>query len=517
MKNIIIILFYFVFGTSLSSQECYIVDNYDYLSGGPCIPNTYPRLTVFEFSDTIVVLGDDHYSVIETSVEDVENKQFLQNKFNCSFTFYRLSSNSTGIVTSYELNTDNASIGNRIHLVEVTSCGKKYKYLLTMEGTYRLANRAYILSSLNGLKLVDKSKSYSYVEHLDTIGFLSVIEDPKYDTLTEEVLYYQSYKTLEIIDAKWDTTYHIISSEYSNCPDFQYEYIDTTLTLQDNYANLTVEDVQFEEVYEEIVVVLDYYSDINYYNREPMDSNIVISDNSYELKVDTVNPELMGGRYIQDIQYHIDTTVIAIDSFYFQNAYPTCEVGYTPAGTYCVRENQGNNTYEIRYYYKLVKDASTIVSDINSRDTVFQVQRIINKSSLADTCISIKMDTIPYIRLIEPATTILHTVPAQYEQRNFYKVKTPAVIDYKLGIEEPIEYKTINYSTYQLKSYSQKTVHLTDCVRKEIIDRLSDLDYTILDYNMNADTFYRAIIEYQKDHFLNIGFIDKLFLKSLLD
>ena len=383
--------------TEAQSDDCYASLKFYPVDLYPTNQNLFPENTPFIFSDTTVTIGADIYTIEDIIPDAFISKRDLVSLIGCIDDFEQFTNALSGEYYKYILTEDYEPGHDRFILLKINDCGSHYTFILTMRGIY-LLNNNQSYDQIENTVIVNAPEKFS-VDYLlinpDTTLSIEVIKEAEYEIVTEQVLLHDAYEKIEITPAVYDTTYFIVQSEKSTCPEaeiveeeFVYNYL-TTPSFEYGVQEATLELVT------EVVLLQGAHNGPSYFKRELKDTALTVEFPYQEIKLMGASGDCNGSYFFDCLQTEI-TEYPGRDTF-VRNVIDYCPVGYDRLGLYCYTLTDSPNLYESRQYYKLARPAVVTINDIETQDKTLLITKVINKDELTEDCI--KTEEIEYYSL----------------------------------------------------------------------------------------------------------------------
>ncbi len=323
--------------------------------------------------------------------------------------------------------------------------------------------------------LSDASVSITPITNADAF----VYSPPSFFTLTEEILFHDSYRILSLVDAQFETVTEEVLDIYTViCPDQNPIYEDVTeqVLLREASSVLQVVPAQFELV-TELILLSDAHTRVETFPiTNPSDSISLIIGEGYSDYSWAMNQA--GGNCPQfepciDVsKYHVDPLKVTLP--------PASDWGCDIEPKAIALQYDVEAMYELKTRIVLTQPATTTSTEVPAIYETRPYVRLVNKAEIPDSCIVGEYSFRTYERLTAPATTISEEVPAQYSLIQRTRLKEDANIE-NLDLDDSCQF---TFDSYQLIKDGYEEVESYPCeilsnpeAQLEIVETLFSFGY----------------------------------------
>ncbi len=519
VKRITILIISLFWFTNISAQE-HCLSNPLHIST-ELFPNHFGELNA---QDYLIIYSDSlefdglKYKIQDFTSSPFENKDDLLRIFACKYDFFNASENISGELIDYQIEENIPRIGHDFQFVQFNDCGQIEYYIYVDDGLYRFLNIPnFIEANVSNLEISNEEEiMVEYAHNPDTSAVVYFIEEPEFETVTEQVLVKEAYNVLEVLPNEHIEVLALFYNENSTCENAVFDTIYEQVLMREGGVSFEIVPAQFE-VLSELVLAQNEYNGHGFYERPRQDSFVISLRSSYvELNGYNVDAGCDKFDFFECINFDFQL-IPSMDSVVY-DVFEKCADGFISAGKYCY-SNSGVVPwiFEEREYERLAVPATAIQTAIPDEYKTIALIRIANKNELESDCIEIKYDSIPYHKILTPASITSTLIPAVYGTRQYKLYQNGGVIGVESGEEDTyFEVSTIHGGSVELKEFTSNIIFNDSACNFDAIKlRLIEVGYLDESDFDNLQAVHLAALTFQIDNDLPLGVFNDVFMNIL--
>ncbi len=516
MKIIIAILFVFASGLT-TAQRCLDFFRFEPTEMYPSYDTLLTSQDQMYFDDAFFIFNNVQKEVGTLEMWAFHSKEELVDRLGCFYDFPRVTDQMFGWVTEVYVPDHIVRDIDFIQVIEYYDCGSKDVLVYTSRGLYSAGEGLYSDFAESTLKTIcpifRDTIDRDYVIAVDTMGYVELLESEiYYDTIIEQVLISDSYDSLFVIPAVYDSIFETIISETSTCPEAILELDSISYVSKPSEQVYNIEQAILETRTEQ-VLEKEIQAGIDFYKREWQTGSVPLIERSVNYSY-SLNDSMVRGPYFFDY-LDIDSTVIPSTDTVISSYLDVCLSGYTAAGAYCYKETEKLYEWEERSYLRLAIPASSMKENLAAVENKVYYTRVANKSGIDHSCVDTTEIRYSYLELVQPAQVDKISIPAIYGTREYYRAESAPEYLIIPGDEERITIRTIVPESQELcEIESLLPVNYDSCLKSYTIKELYRLGYLEHLLPSNLD-YYSAVLQFQQDRHQLLGVMNRTFYSRI--